>query len=107
MQLVEQDRIARALAFLGFLLLCTGPLYIKSSSAGRTSSLIYVSSRILSKSNQPPKVYRVDGMRVRLQELQEEDDQAQRIKVEKLGKNDWDNVGYIINKCPTLRDRQD
>ena len=46
-------------------------------------------------------------MRMRLQELQEEDDLAQRIKVEKLGKNDWDNVGYIINKCPTLRDHQD
>lgn len=39
------------------------------------------------------RLYWVIGMELRLQELQEEDGQAQRIKVGKLGKKGWDDGG--------------
>lgn len=47
------------------------------------------------------RLFCVIGMRLRLQELQEEDGQAQRIKVEKFEKKGWGDGGYSMRKYPT------
>lgn len=45
------------------------------------------------------KLYRVSirGMRLRLEELQVADKQAKKIKVEKLGRQDWENIDRVLH----------
>ena len=68
----------------------------KCLSAARTSYLNYVNSEIRSKPNWIMRAHTGSAMRLRLSELQESDNEARKIRAEKL-KNDYKEVDGILH----------